>query len=75
MCDQNERCPFFFIQTNEKLQHVPPILAVQISGRLIRKQHRGLHHKRARQRNALLFASRELCGIVITPVGETHAFQ
>src|SRR2546426_79216 len=75
VCDENEGRPFFFIQSNEKVQHVAPILAIQVSGGFIRKQDRRLHHECASESDALLFASRELCGIMIAPVGEPNSFQ
>jgi hypothetical protein len=45
-------------------------LGVQVTGRLIREEHRRIRDDRPRDRYALLLASGELTRIVIAPVGE-----
>ena len=60
---------------NQQLEYVAAIGAVEVSGGLIRQQHRRLHHERARERDALLFAAGKLRGIVIAAFRQSDAIE
>ena len=73
--NQNERGAFLLIQADQQFQHVPPVFGIEIARRFIREQYRGFHHECSRERDALLLASGELGGIMISPVHQTNALQ
>ena len=48
------------LQVADLLAHLPAQPRVEIGQRLVEQQHRGLEHQRARDRDALLLAARQL---------------
>ena len=48
---------------------------VEVARRLVGKQQRRAHHERARDRDALLFASRQHAGPMLDARGQPHALE
>src|SRR5580704_5774244 len=72
---QDQGRAFALVEGKQQLEHMPAILAVQVTGGLIGQQNRRTDHEGARQSNALLLAARKLDRIVIAAVWQTHAFE
>ena len=74
--DHHDRLPELAVQPVEQVQDVRGRLAVQIPGRLVGDHQQRIAHERARDRNALLLAARQLVRIMPHPVRQAdHAEQ
>jgi hypothetical protein len=74
MGDEHQRRAAFLLLGEKQVGHLPPRLAVQIAGRLVRDQDERVGRKRAGNRHTLLFAARQLAGIVaFAPASPTAA--
>src|SRR5580693_3764405 len=62
---QDQGRAFALVEGKQQLEHVPAILAVEISGGFVSQQDGRTDHEGARQGNALLLAARKLDRIVI----------
>src|SRR5256886_8766617 len=60
----------FLVQPLEQREHLFGGLAIQIAGRLVRHQDRGIARDGPRDRHALLLAARELARIMVHAVGK-----
>ena len=72
--DQHHRAAFF-VQASEDPQHILGRVRVEVAGRLIGQDQRGVRHQRSRHRDALLLPARELRGLVAHAVGHAHRAQ
>ena len=72
---QHQRGPFALVERDEQIEHVRPVDAVEVAGGLVGHQDGRLHHERARQRHALLFAAGKLDRVVIQAIAQAHAFE
>src|SRR5207245_635391 len=59
----------------QQRQHFAAAPGVEVAGRLVSQQQARLVHERARDRDALALAHRQLLGSVVDAVAETDAFQ
>src|SRR6185312_905708 len=64
MRDEYQGRALLDVEPEEQLHHPLSGSCIEIARRLIREQHRGMHHEGARNRHTLLLASGELTGIV-----------
>ena len=62
-------------QLAHDLEDSPSRLSIEVAGRLVGKQNRRSIGERPGQRHALLFAARQLRGVVMSAVAETHHLQ
>ena len=58
------------IQPDQKFEDVPAVRAVEIPRRFVRQENRRPHHESPGKSNALLFARRQLHGIMVHAIGE-----
>ena len=63
------------VEREQKVGDGAAIVAVQIAGGLVGEQDLRARRKRPGQRHALLFAARQLSGIMGAPIGQPHRFQ
>ena len=75
MGHQHQRRPVPVAQPEQELHDRCAGGAVEIAGGLVRQQHLGPHHRRARQRHALLLAARHLRRVMVHPRAEAHRLQ
>jgi hypothetical protein len=73
--DQDECAPLIAMETEEQIDHALSVGRIQIAGGFIRKKKCGAADEGPRDRDPLLFAARELDGIVVLPVRQTDFFE
>ena len=70
--DEHERAAALAVDGHEQIDHLPAGGAVEIAGRLVGEQDRRIVRERARDRDALLLAARELRRIVMAAIGRAR---
>ena len=75
MRDVDEGDAEIALQRLEEDLHLLAQLQVERAERLVEQQHRRLVDDRARERDALALAARELHGLAIAETGQTHALE
>ena len=75
MGHQHQRHAALGVLGEQEIDDLPAGGFVEIAGRLVRHQDRGIRRQRAGQRDALLLAAGQLRGIVMQPVAETDRRQ
>src|SRR5688572_23435905 len=63
------------IEVQDQVEDAPGVLPVEVAGGLVGEHARGLRHQRARDRDPLALAARELAGPMLQPVAEAHLAQ
>src|SRR6185437_8657476 len=63
------------MQLGQELHHLIAVIAIEITGGLIRENDQWLACNRARNSDALLLTAGELCRVVIQPVRHPHALE
>ena len=63
------------IQFLEQRHHFDRHAAVEVSRGLVREEELGRRHQRTRNGHTLLLAARQLTGLVIQPIAESHATE
>ena len=70
MGNEDERCPFLFVEIEKELYYKVAGIGIEVSGRFVGEEDFWSVRKSTGKRNPLLFASRKLCGIMVVAISE-----
>ena len=73
--DDDEGLPEFVAQAEEEVVQLFLVVRVEAARGFVGEDHVGVVHEGAGHGHALLFAARELCGLVVGAVGEAHEVE
>jgi hypothetical protein len=73
--DHDDRLALLLVQRLQQVEDLVARLAVEVAGRLVAQQKRGIGDDRARDADALFLAARQLARLVLGAVTETDEAQ